>query len=207
VAPLKRDGVARLVREKIADGTLKPGGAAPSAAALARETGYSSLTCRQALRALSADGTLARGVSVTARLRVAQPGAGCRLDAEGLREALSRTLAARRRAGGLTQPGLAALLGVSVTTVGHAETGRTWQSREFWRRADGLLGGEVLRLYDSYQAAGHAAGAETADRAGPREPAPALPVLPASVTITPDGVAVVWPDGTKTLARPPGRPG
>jgi DNA-binding transcriptional regulator YhcF (GntR family) len=203
VAPLKRDAVATLVREKIADGTLKPGGAAPSGAALAKETGFSMLTCRQALRELVADGTLTRGVSATARLRVAQPDRNCRLDRETLREALSRTLAARRRAGGLTQPRLAALLAVSVTTVGHAETGRVWQSRDFWQRADGLLGGELLRLYDSYQAAGHAS-AGTADRGAPPEPALALPVLPVSVTVTSAGVAVVWPDGTRALARPPG---
>ena len=46
------------------------------------------------------------------------------------------------------------MLGVSITTVGHAETGRTWQSRDFWRHADHLLGvdGDLLRLYDNYQA-------------------------------------------------------
>src|ERR1700733_14251876 len=150
MAALKQEAVARLVREKIADGTLKPGGAAPSAAALARETGCSPVTCRMALRVLVADGTLTRGVSSTARLRVAQPGGACHPDAVTLRERLSRTLAARRRACGQTQPALAARLGVSVTTVGHAETGRVWQSREFWQRADGLLGGELPRMYDAY---------------------------------------------------------
>jgi hypothetical protein len=29
-------------------------------------------------------------------------------------------------------------------------------------------------------------------------------VLPASVAITPEGVAVTWPDGTETLVAPPG---
>jgi Helix-turn-helix domain len=157
-----------------------------------------------ALRALAADGTLTRGVSAGARLRVAQSGMGAAFDAEALRAALSKALAGRRRAEGLTQPDLAAMLGVSVTTVGHAETGRVWQSRDFWRDADHLLGGGLLDLYDTYQAARPAAAPETAGRAAAEEPAPALPVLPASVTITPDGVAVVWPDGTKTLARPPG---
>ena len=52
MAPLKRDAVAALVRDMIADGTLKPGGAVPSGLALARETGYSIATCRAALRAL-----------------------------------------------------------------------------------------------------------------------------------------------------------
>jgi transcriptional regulator with XRE-family HTH domain len=202
VAPIKRDAVAALVRGMIADGTLKPGGAAPSGLALARETGYSIATSRAALRALLREGTLTRGVSTAARLRVAQPGGNCHPDEETLRDALSRTLAARRRAEGLTQPGLADLLGVSVTTVGHAETGRMWQSRDFWWRADALLGGDLLSRYDAYQAA----------RAAPEEPAAEeppepLPVLPASVTITPDGVAIVWPDGTETLARPPGLTG
>src|SRR5258708_7042445 len=49
-------------------------------------------------------------------------------------------LASRGRANGLTQPELAGRVGVSVTTVGHAETGRLWQSRQFWERADAILG-------------------------------------------------------------------
>jgi hypothetical protein len=116
---------------------------------------------------------------------------------------LSRALAARRRAAGLTQPELAKLLGVSVTSVGHAETGRVWQSGGFWRQADGLLlaGGALLRMHEDYQAAivrPAPAAAPGPFRAGP------VPVLPASVIITPDGVAVTWPDGTQTVARPPG---
>jgi transcriptional regulator with XRE-family HTH domain len=207
VAPLKREAVAALVREKIADGTLKPGGAAPSGLALARETGYSVATSRAALRSLLRDGTLTRGVTPTARLRVAQPGADRHPGAEALRESLSRTLAARRRAEGLTQPDLAARLGVSLTMVGHAETGRLWQSRDFWWHADALLGGDLLRRYDAYQGAQHAAALEAADGAEPEEPAPEEPaapppVLPVSVAITPDGVAVTWPDGTQTLVRP-----
>lgn len=73
MAPPRQGVVAHLVREMIADGTLKPGGAVPSAAALARQTGCHVVTCRAALRALVADGTLTRGVSASARLRVAQP--------------------------------------------------------------------------------------------------------------------------------------
>jgi hypothetical protein len=95
---------------------------------------------------------------------------------------------------------------VSVTTVGHAETGRTWQSHDFWRHADHLLGvdGDLLHLYDNYQAAVNATPQEAASTAAPEEPSPVLPV---SVTITPDGVLVLWPDGTEALARPPRRPG
>jgi hypothetical protein len=40
----------------------------------------------------------------------------------------------------LTQPRFARAIGVSVTTVGHAETGRLWQARHFWEGADKELG-------------------------------------------------------------------
>ena len=51
----------------------------------------------------------------------------------------------------LTQKQLAALIGCSVTHVGHAETGRLWQAREFWENADSALhvGGELLSLHDT----------------------------------------------------------
>jgi hypothetical protein len=64
-------------------------------------------------------------------------------------------LAARRRAAGLTQLDLAALAGCSITTIGHAETGRLWQSRRFWETADKALngGGHLLALHDAYRAA------------------------------------------------------
>jgi hypothetical protein len=44
---------------------------------------------------------------------------------------------------------------VSVTTVGHAETGRLWQSRHFWEQADAVLGadGDLLRRHDAFRAA------------------------------------------------------
>jgi len=112
---------AAIVRAQVTDGTLKPGQAAPSGAQLARLTGFAPLTCRRALRDLIADGTLTRGVSPHARPRVTAvtpPPAG------DTARALSRALAALRRAAGLTQPELAALAGYSVTTIGHAETGR-----------------------------------------------------------------------------------
>jgi hypothetical protein len=111
---------AAIVRAQITDGTLGAGQPAPSAAQLARLTGFSQLTCRHALRALTAEGALTPGVSRNARPRVAVPGRPRSGDAV----ALSRALAARRRAAGLSQPELAALTGYSVTTVGHAETGR-----------------------------------------------------------------------------------
>ena len=147
---LKREAVAEVVRDMIADGTLKPGAPAPSAAELARKTGYAAVTCRGGLRVLLGDGTLMRGVSPTARMWVPRPGGADDADADALRVSLSRALAARRHAADITQPELAAKLGVSVTTIGHAETGRVWQSRDFWRRADALLDefGDLLRMFD-----------------------------------------------------------
>jgi hypothetical protein len=71
-------------------------------------------------------------------------------DGGNLRPA-SRALARHRHAAGLTQPQLAEL---SVTTIGHAETGRTWQSRPFWEHADKFLtaDGELIRLHEAYRA-------------------------------------------------------
>ena len=156
---LKYERAAAAVRGQIADGTLRPGQPAPSGAELSRLTGYSTLTCRRALRELIADGVLTPGPSRNARPRVAgvpQPPAERTLAATS--RALSAGLAARRRANGLTQPELAGLVGISVTTVGHAETGRLWQSRQFWVRADAVLDadGSLLRLHDAYREAGAA---------------------------------------------------
>src|SRR5271168_5143281 len=69
--PPKYARVAAAVRGQIADGTLRPGQPAPSGAALSRATGYSTLTCRRALRVLIADGVLVPGASASARPRVA----------------------------------------------------------------------------------------------------------------------------------------
>jgi DNA-binding XRE family transcriptional regulator len=115
-------------------------------------TGYSPLTCRRALRALIADGSLVQGASGNARPRV--PGPGDKAPADAQRD-LSRALARHRHSAGLTQPQLARLVGLSVTTIGHAETGRTWQSRSFWEHADKILNadGELLRLHDALRAA------------------------------------------------------
>jgi hypothetical protein len=148
--------VAEAVRAQIADGTLRPGQPAPSGAALSRLTGFSTLTCRKALRVLIADGALIPGPSRNARPRVAgTPQLPEERDLAAAARALATGLAVTRRANGLTQPELARRVGVSVTTVGHAETGRLWQSRQFWERADALLGagGELLALHDAYRAA------------------------------------------------------
>lgn len=204
----KRDAAAAVVRAMIADGTLKPGAPVPSGAALAKETGYAHVTCRRALRALLADGTLTTGVSRNARLRVAaQPGAAG--DVPAARAALSAALGARRRAAGMTQPELAAALGVSVTTVGHAETGRLWQSREFWQRADGLLGdvGDLLRMHDGYVAA---SAGEQAERGPAGDPTAAHASRPAGHAVPCGaacaGVTITWCDGSQTTVYPPAGP-
>ncbi len=167
-----------MVRAQVNDGTLKPGGLAPSGAALARMTGFSPFTCRKAIRLLIQSGTLVPGPSPAARPRVAPSNteaAGHRAEAAWK---LSAALAARRHAAGYSQAEVAAITGYSLTTVGHAETGRTWQSRQFWERTDTALraGGELLSLYDT----AHAASAE--DAAEP-EPDPVC-------------VLIIWRDGT-----------
>ena len=161
--------VAAAVRSQIADGTLRPGQPAPSGAALSRVTGYSTLTCRRALRVLVEDGVLTPGPSRSARPRVAgPPQLPAERDLAAATRALAAGLAARRRANGLTQPELAGRAGVSVTTVGHAETGRLWQSREFWERANAVLGanGALLRLHDAYREAGTSATTDAASATG-----------------------------------------
>jgi DNA-binding transcriptional regulator YhcF (GntR family) len=183
---------AAIVRAQVADGTLKPGQAAPSGAQLARLTGFSPLTCRKALHALVAGGTLARGVSPNARPRVA---AATPQRADDAARALSRGLAALRRAAGLSQSALASLTGYSVTTVGHAETGRLWQARGFWEKADLVLAaeGELTRRYDAYHAALAGPARGLAPPSPPHEP---LPGILASVTLH-------WADGTHTTFYPP----
>jgi hypothetical protein len=159
---------AAIVRARIAAGSLRPGEPAPSGAELARITGYAHLTCRRALRTLIADGTLTAGPSPNARPRVAAPGRPAAA-ADDAARALSAGLAASRHAADLTQTDLAALVGRSVTSVGHAETGRTWQSRQFWENADKALNarGELLRLHDAYRAA---IAADPALAPDPRQP-------------------------------------
>lgn len=160
--------VAAAVQGLIADGTLRPGQPAPSGAALSRVTGYSTLTCRRALRVLIADGVLVPGPSRNARPRVAgPPQQQAARDLAAASRALSAGLATRRRSYGLTQPELALLIGVSVTTIGHAETGRLWQSRQFWEHADAILdaGGDLLGLHDAFGEAS-AASASAASAAG-----------------------------------------
>src|SRR3984885_11660421 len=213
--------VAAVIRRQIADGTLRPGQSAPSGAELSRAFGVSTLTCRKALRALIAEGLLVPGPSNNARPRVADPQApDVERDLAAAARALSAGLAARRHATGLTQAELAALAGVSVTTVGHAETGRTWQSRRFWERADAALhaAGDLLRLHDAYRAASSpkqsqrsttASFERTVSSAGPahapaRPPAPPahrFPVTPAQANAA--RTASVHPGSAQTGSAQP----
>jgi DNA-binding GntR family transcriptional regulator len=206
--------VAAAVRGQIAAGALLPGQPAPSGAALSRLTGFSTLTCRRALRVLIADGLLTPGPSRNARPRVAgaaqQP---AERDLAAATRALSAGLAARRRSHGLTQPELAALTGVSVTLVGHAETGRLWQSRRFWEHADAILdaAGALLRLHDAYHQAVAAAGQTAQAGAGDgadNEPSergglPHKTAAAPSGLATPTCVMIVWGDGSVTTVHPP----
>jgi DNA-binding XRE family transcriptional regulator len=186
---------AAIVRAQVADGTLRPGQAAPSGASLASLTGFDPLTCRKALRVLEREGVLMPGPTPSARLRVkAFPGASLGDAARSL----SRVLVAARRASGLTQPALAALAGYSVTTIGHAETGRLWQSRQFWEKTDLALAacGELTRLYDAYRAEAASAVGDT------QPPSPQPPVEPPALT----HLTLHWSDGTATTAYPSGLP-
>lgn len=196
-----------MVSAQVADGVLVPGESAPSGAALARATGYSVLTCRRALRTLIKDGVLVPGASPSARPRVpgpvAAPGEQACADAA---RTLSATLAARRRKARLTQPELAAIVGFSLTSVGHAETGRVWQSRVFWERADKALSadGELLALHDAYRTGGivpaPVATAESSE-------AETFTGVPETITVTVCGlvasVAIAWADGAVTTVYPP----
>lgn len=189
--------VAEAVRAQIADGTLRPGQPAPSGAALSRVTGFSTLTCRKALRLLIADGALIPGPSRNARPRVAgTPQLPAERDLAAAARALARGLSAKRRENGLTQPELAGRVGVSVTTVGHAETGRLWQSRHFWERADAILGagGDLLALHDAYRATA---------ASSPRD-APQTPGAVGTGRGATDGPPV---PGTRPVARPAGLTG
>ena len=181
--------VAAVIRRQIADGSLRPGQPAPSGAELSRAFGFSTLTCRKALRALIAEGLLVPGPSPNARPRVADPQApDLERDLAYAARALSAGLAGRRHAVGLTQAELAELAGVSVTTVGHAETGRTWQSRRFWERADTALraAGDLLRLHDAYRAA-------SSPTVSPTRPATAtLPASPAHPFHVPPSQALAF---------------
>jgi DNA-binding XRE family transcriptional regulator len=115
----------------------------PPGAELAKQTGFAVVTCRRGLLRPFREGVLMKMARST-RYRVA----GAPMPTDGLE--LSHALAERRRAAGLTQPELASEVGMSVTAIGHAETGRLWQSRRFWQRVDLALraDGALLARYE-----------------------------------------------------------
>lgn len=207
---LKYEQVAADIRAQVANGTLAPGVPVPSGLALSRATGYSVLTCRRALQDLVKAGVLVPGPSRNARPRVASltplPSERARASAAS---ALSAALAARRQAAGLTQPQLAEVVGMSVTTVGHAETGRLWQSRRFWEQADKWLcaDGELLALHDAYRTATTPADSATPEQAF--EANPAVSIAPTAAIAFGGPVACVtitWADGAVTTVYPPETP-
>jgi hypothetical protein len=196
---------AAIVRAQVTDGTLRPGQASPSGEQLARLTGFSTLTCRKALRTLISEGVLVPGPTPGARPRVPVPAGDAPGElAAALSRALPAALAAARRAQGLTQPALSALTGFSVTAICHAETGRLWQSRQFWEKTDLALAGDghLTRLYDTYRAATASPGDGPEPQPGPApadSPGPP-PGPPALIQLT-----LHWSDGTATTAYPPDR--
>jgi hypothetical protein len=202
--------VAAIIRAQIADGALRPGEPVPSAAALSRATGYSTLTCRKGLGTLIKSGVLVPGASPGARPRV--PGgtvAASEQPPAGAARSLSKELAARRRAAGLTQPGLAEIVGMSVTTIGHAETGRLWQSRHFWENADKGLsaGGALLALHDAYRAVSAPSGpvssvVEPLTEDGTHDPETVAVDICGPVAC----VTIIWAGGEVTTVYPPGTP-
>jgi DNA-binding FadR family transcriptional regulator len=63
-------GVADEMRKMIADGTLKPGEAAPTGAALREMTGAGLTQCLRALRLLEDEGTLIARTSPRGKVRI-----------------------------------------------------------------------------------------------------------------------------------------
>ena len=210
VSTPKYQQVAALIHGQIADGTLLPGESVPSGAALSRVTGYSTLTCRKALHMLIRQGVLVAGPSENARPRVPSRSASGGKVIPDARHSLSTSLATLRRAAGLTQPQLAEIVDVSVTTVGHAETGRLWQSRRFWERADKELNanGELLALHDAYRAETtrkQDPGADSHEQAPVTDPG-VIEGGAVAVKAAHDHLACVtitWADGSVTTVRQP----
>jgi transcriptional regulator with XRE-family HTH domain len=201
------------VRAQVADGILLPGQPAPSGAELARATGYSDLTCRRALRTLVEDGVLVAGHTPNARPRVFSPAlTPGEKNAAASARALSTALGTLRRRAGLTQRQLGRVAGVSLTAVGHAETGRLWHSRDFWEHADKALNAnrELLALHDAYAATLIVGSAATAAEDPGTETGDAGTVagIPPAVAVAASGpvacVTITWADGAVTTVYPPG---
>jgi hypothetical protein len=94
---------------------------------------------------------------------------------------------------------------MSVTSIGHAETGRLWQSRRFWELADKGVGagGELLVLLDAYRAAAVSADSPTAS--GDTEAEATADILPTAVVAASApviSVTITWADGAFTTVYP-----
>ena len=106
------------------------------------------------------------------------------------------------------------LLVLSVTTIGHAETGRLWQSRSFWELADKELNadGELLTRHDAYRVATAtpplpSSAKEIAIGLSAALPLPVLVETGPAVVVASDPVACVtitWAGGEITTVYPPG---
>jgi hypothetical protein len=100
------------------------------------------------------------------------------------------------------------MTGMSVTTIGHAETGRVWQSRRFWERADKAVsaGGVLLALHDAYRTAvipaDHSTSAESieTDTIGAAEVPLAIGVAAAGLVTC---VTITWAGGAVTTVYAP----
>jgi DNA-binding transcriptional regulator YhcF (GntR family) len=208
----KFDQLAEVLRARITAGELRPGMLAPSGPELAKETGFNVLTCRKSLQLLCATGELTR-VSRSGRYRV--PGDGPTGDGRELAQALAE----RRHTIGLTQPELADAIGMNVTTVGHAETARLWQSRTFWQKVDQVLDadGDLVARFDRWRAGSPpvtargalitpATDAAVENLLSSGSPVPVEPDTPEGVVITlpldPVLVTVIWRDGSATTVQP-----
>jgi hypothetical protein len=132
----------------------------------------------------------------------------------GAARALCSSLASCRHASGLTQPQLAEIVGVSATTIGHAETGRLWQARRFWEHADKAVeaGGELLVLHHAYRAAtvqadpATAAATSDTETKGTEIVADIPPTVAVAASAPVTSVTITWADGAVTTVYPPETP-
>jgi DNA-binding XRE family transcriptional regulator len=154
---------------------------------------------------------LVPGASPNARPRVPGPASRHEQGRADAARALSASLARHRRAADLTQPQLAALADTSVTTIGDAETGRLWQSRDFWERADKVLNaaGELIALHDVYRASTATPPARANPDDATADPAVVLAhsAVEAETVAMPSGpvacITITWEDGAVTTVYPP----
>jgi hypothetical protein len=97
---------------------------------------------------------------------------------------------------------------MSVTTIGHAETGRLWQSRGFWERADKGLsaGGALLALHDAYRAVSVASDPDSVVEGSATVGANTRETVAIAASEAVACVAITWADGQITTVYPPVTP-